>query len=226
MVAPRIGAAKIVLSLGFLFLAALSFTAVSDQIIKPLEVWYPPLLDAGRLKDVNWVVVLGGGHVSSPGFPANAQMENQSLARLVEGIRIHRMLPGSKLLLSGGAVFDPSPEAETMGSVAHMLGVNSNDTVLEKQAEDTEQQAMRIAEMLGPASIVLVTSAAHMPRAMLVFRLAGLRPIPAPVDFSDWIRSQNGPRQFFPRARELKKVESAMHEYLGLLWLKLKSASL
>jgi uncharacterized SAM-binding protein YcdF (DUF218 family) len=211
------------LTLGFVVLTALSFTAVANQITKPLELWYPPLLDAGRLKDVNWVVVLGSGHASSPGFPANAQIENQSLARLVEGIRIHRMLPGSKLLLSGAAVFDPSPEAETMGIVSHILGVNSDDTVLENQAKDTEQQAMRIAEMLGPASIVLVTSAAHMPRAMLVFRQAGLRPIPAPVDFSDWIRSQSGPRQFFPGAKKLKKVESALHEYLGLLWAIVRS---
>ena len=85
----RIGAAKIVLTLGFLVLTALSFSAVADPFIKPLELWYPPLLDAGRLKNVNWVVVLGGGHASNPEFPANAQLENPSLARLVEGIRIH-----------------------------------------------------------------------------------------------------------------------------------------
>ena len=85
----HIGAAKIVLTLGFLVLAALSFSAVADQFIKPLELWYPPLLDTSPLKDVKWVVVLGGGHASNPEFPANAQIENSSLARLVEGIRIH-----------------------------------------------------------------------------------------------------------------------------------------
>jgi uncharacterized SAM-binding protein YcdF (DUF218 family) len=216
----RLGAAKIILTFGVILLTALSFNAVANQIIKPLELWYPPVLDAEKLKDVNWVVVLGGGHASNPDFPANAQIENQSLARLVEGIRIHRMLPGSKLLLSGGAVFDTAPEAETMGSVAHMLGVNPNDTVLENQAKDTAQQATHISVMLGSAPIVLVTSAVHMPRAMLVFQQAGLRPIPAPVDFSDWIGNQSGPRRFFPGAKGLKKVESALHEYLGLLWAR------
>jgi hypothetical protein len=34
----RIGAAKIVLTLGFLVLTVLSFSAVADQIIKPLEL--------------------------------------------------------------------------------------------------------------------------------------------------------------------------------------------
>ena len=37
----RIGAAKIVLTFGVLVLAALSFSVVADQFIKPLELWYP-----------------------------------------------------------------------------------------------------------------------------------------------------------------------------------------
>ena len=48
----RIGAAKIVLTIGCLVLTALSFSAVADQFIKPLELWYPPLIDTGSLKDV------------------------------------------------------------------------------------------------------------------------------------------------------------------------------
>jgi len=116
----RIGAAKIVLTLGILVLAALSFSAVADQFIKPLELWYPPLLDTSTLTDLKWVAVLGAGHASNPTLPPNDQIGSSSLARLIEGIRIHRELPGSKLLLSGGAVFDPVPEAETMAAVARM----------------------------------------------------------------------------------------------------------
>jgi len=47
----RIGVAKIVLRLGFLALTALSFTAVANQIIKPLELWYPSLLDIIGMED-------------------------------------------------------------------------------------------------------------------------------------------------------------------------------
>jgi predicted transporter len=46
-----IGAAKIVLTLGILVLAALSFSAVADQFIKPLELWYPPLLDNSGMEN-------------------------------------------------------------------------------------------------------------------------------------------------------------------------------
>ena len=128
------GTAKIVLTLGFLVLTALSFTVVADQVIKPLELWYPPLLETSELKDVKWVVVLGGGHISNAERPPNAQVFNSSLSRIIEGIRIHRALPESKLILSGGAVFDPVPEAVTMSAVASMLGVSPKDMILESPA--------------------------------------------------------------------------------------------
>jgi uncharacterized SAM-binding protein YcdF (DUF218 family) len=216
----RIGAAKIVLMLGFLVLTALSFSAVADQFIKPLELWYAPLLDTSGMKDFKWVVVLGGGHISNPTLPPNSQIGDSSLARLIEGIRIHRELPGSKLLFSGGAVFDPVPEAETMAAVARMLGVSPDDMVLESQSKDTGQQSQFIQGIIQNDGFVLVTSAIHMPRAMLVFEQKGMRPIPAPTEFGDWMRKETTPYRFFPRASELRKVEAALHEYLGLLWAK------
>ena len=151
---------------------------------------------------------------------AQCQIGSSSLARLIEGIRIHHELPGSTLLLSGGAVFDPVPEAETMAAVARMLGVSPDDLVLESQSKDTGQQAQFLQAIIRNDRCVLVSSAIHMPRAMLVFEQKGLRPIPAPTDFGDWMRKETNPYRFFPRAGELRKVETAVHEYLGLLWAK------
>ena len=37
--------------------------------------------------------------------------------------------------------------------------------------------------MIGREKFILVTSAAHMPRSMALFRKRGLQPIPAPADF-------------------------------------------
>jgi uncharacterized SAM-binding protein YcdF (DUF218 family) len=178
-------------------------------------------LELENLLQIKWVVVLGGGQNFAPELPSNSMLENPSLSRLIEGIRIHRMLPGSKLVLSGGGVFDTRPEAATMADVAMMLGVDPAALVVEALSKDTQDQAYQLRKMLGQTPIILVTSASHMPRAMLVFENAGLRPTPAPVDFSDWRRSHHEPGDFFPRAKELKKVESALHEYLGILWVRL-----
>lgn len=69
------------------------------------------MTDLQKVHAVKWIVVLGGGVVSDTRLLANNQSLCSSLARLVEGIRIHNNLKGSKLILSGGADFVPVPEA-------------------------------------------------------------------------------------------------------------------
>ena len=127
--------------------------------------------------------MLGGGHVSDPRLPANSQISAAALGRVVEGVRLHKAVPGSKLLLSGGAVFDPVPEAEVMAQIAVLLGVKPQDIRLESDSRDTAEEAEIIAKMIGREKFILVTSAAHMPRSMALFRRRGLQPIPAPADF-------------------------------------------
>jgi hypothetical protein len=34
------------------------------------------------------------------------------------------------------------------------------------------------------------------------------------------MRKEANPYRFFPRAGELRKVEAALHEFLGLLWAR------
>ena len=70
----------------------------------------------------------------------------------------------------------------------------------------------------------MVTSALHMPRAMAIFRKQGMEPIPAPTDYVVKVR-EGGVRlgMFIPSAGALEKVGRAIHEYLGLLWGKLRS---
>lgn len=41
-------------------------------------------------------MVLGAGHVIDNAFPITSQLSRAALMRLVEGIRIYRMYPGSK----------------------------------------------------------------------------------------------------------------------------------
>ena len=42
-----------------------------------------------------WIVVLGGGHVSDPSLPANSQINPAALARVVEGVRLYKAIPGA-----------------------------------------------------------------------------------------------------------------------------------
>lgn len=206
---------------GAITVTLLSLQPVANEIIKPLEMCYPPLVEFDGLQKVRWVVVLGGGHASNPDRPANLQIGSSTLARLVEGLRVLSRLPGSRLLLSGGAVFDPVPEADTMSAVAKALRGGDVDPVLERNSKDTRDQARLIAAIVKDDPFVLVTSAIHMPRAMLLFRQQGMDPVPAPAEIADFSPRDLQPACFFPRAASLGKVEAAWHEYLGLLWAKM-----
>jgi len=81
-----------------------------------------------------------------------------------------------------------------------------------------------VKEIVGKDKFILVTSAAHMPRAMGLFRKQGMEPIPAPTDYMAGER-EGGLRlgMFFPSAGSLEKAGSAIHEYLGMVWGKLRS---
>ncbi|MBF0271160.1 MAG: YdcF family protein [Magnetococcales bacterium] len=199
-------------------LTLLSFKPVADALVRPLEGRYGAYV-AYPERVVSHVVVLGGGAVDDPALPVTSQLSTESLTRLVEGIRIARLHPGSRLVLSGGGVRAAFTEARIMGQVALGLGVPGERIVLEEVARDTENQARLIQDLVGNEPFVLVTSAVHLPRSMALFRKRGMAPIPAPTDHrakafgSDWLALWNG-----IAPRQLEAVHAAVHEYLGLLW--------
>jgi len=218
-------AGKIFVSVGVILLILCTYGPVPRLLLKPLENRYPPLLSVKNLPEIRWIVILGGGHTSDPQMPANSQLYHSSLARLVEGIRLHHSLPGSKLILSGGALYDPVPEAEVLADVALALRVDKQNLILESLSRDTEEEARLIQKMVGKDAFALVTSASHMPRAMAFFRKLGMHPIPAPTDYGikESLGEEISPGIFFPGSMELRNTEAAVYEYLGLAWAKLRN---
>ncbi len=220
----KIRTGKVVILIGVILLTFLSYDVSPKLLLKPLEHQYPPILELKDLPKVKWIIVLSGGYDSDPKIPMNSQLFHASLSRLVEGIRLHHLIPGSKLILSGGALFDPVPEAEIMANIAQDLGVSREKMILESVSRDTEDQAGLIQKFVGNDRFILVTSAAHMPRSMALFKKLGMQPIPAPTDYR--VRKKQGdeinPKTFFPQVDELEKTTTAIYEYLGLAWTKLR----
>ncbi len=160
--------------------------------------------------------------MSDPQVPITSQLSNASIARLIEGLRFHNMLPESKIILSGGGYFDPVPNAKIMADVALSIGINKEDLVLESVSKDTKDEAILIQKIVGKDRFVLLTSASHMPRSMVLFKKCGMHPIPAPTDYFVKKRQRVSPGIFFPSANNLCKAERAFHEYLGIAWAKLR----
>jgi uncharacterized SAM-binding protein YcdF (DUF218 family) len=72
--------------------------------------------------------------------------------------------------------------------------------------------------MVGSRKFILVTSAAHMPRAVALFKKHGRQPIPAPADYRVKEAQGADPNRVFPQAIPLCWAQIAWHEYLGLAW--------
>lgn len=208
------GAVLVAATLAFL---VMGYGVFSDSILAGLERRHPPLdIQAARDAGIRWVVVLAGGHVSSGGLPVASQLLDETLVRLVEGIRIQRSLPGARLLVSGGRVSDPKASAALMAELARGLGVGQMDIVVEDVSRDTHEEALLIRPMIGPQQFVLVTSAYHMPRSMALFRAQGMQPVAAPVGHRIIDRDYLSVWSFFPQAKNLRNCEIVIHELLGI----------
>lgn len=220
---------KVLVTIGLVALTILSYEPVSRALNAPLDCMFEFYkTDTGSQDSVKteervkYVVVLAGGHNSDPSIPISSRLYSQPLIRLMEGIRVFRQNPGSKLVLSGCGAFDPVPEAHVMADVAGFLGVEKNDIILESRSNDTKDQAILIKQIVGDQSFVLVTSAIHMPRSVALFRKQGMNPIPAPAGQTARARQVLTPDLFFPKSIFLANSSRAMHEYLGLIWASLQ----
>ena len=214
---PKTGRVLCVAGLALLIWAGLgwsgrAYLARLERQYTPLDVAAQP---AATVAQWHYVLVLGAGHVSDPRLPANSQLGGASLYRLVEGIRLHRHLPGSRLILTGGPGLDVVPNADVVAAVAQELGVAQEDLIVLGKPRDTREEAVSVRGIVGAAPFVLVTSAAHMPRAMRVFAEAGLHPIPAPTDFGYPTGPGHNPAEFFPTAGGLGATERAFYEAMA-----------
>ncbi len=202
---------------GVAILYLFSFSPFGYLILRPLESQYQPISLSSLNKEVRWIVVLGGGSRSDKALTPEDRLGDASLKRLLEGVRLSRLLPRARLVLSGGDYRGISPDAVIMQQVALDQGVARDRMILESASVDTIDQAKFLRDRLGQAPFYLVTSAGHMPRAMRMFKRPGTQPIAAPTDFHAlWAPLQV--TDFFPQAGTLANTERAFYEYLGLCW--------
>ena len=209
---------------------------VGNSLLKGLESKYQPLLDVSNAAGpapaegqglwpaggAKWVVVLGAGMTSDPKVPLTSQLSEGSVIRTIEGIRLWRQIKGSKLIFSGGAVFNTQSEAYGMARLAGQLGVPDSIIILEDKSLDTDDQARLVKEMVKGDTIVLVTSAAHMLRSVSLFKKQGVVLIPAPTNYLTKDDPKFKPSRLFPGSGNIQAAETLFHEYMGLVWSKLK----
>lgn len=218
----RIGISFVIIAWIVLLISSLGITGSS--LIHSLERQSGSRADPQKLANegVKYIVVLGGGVNRDAVDPIDA-VRYDSLTRVIEGIRLHKGIPGSRLILSGGKYTEKDiSSAEAMAGVALKFGVPRDAMILEDKSWDTEAEARFLKPVIGKNPFALVTSAFHMKRSLMTFRRFGLDPIPAPTEFKmKELKIYFG--TFLPRASGAEMTESALHEYLGVAWTYIKN---
>ena len=215
--------ARIIISIAIGWILVISTSFIPKLLVSNLENRYKVFSLqslAGNSKPVN-ILVLGAGFSDDDRFPPNNNLSETALARLCEGIRIHRIIPGSTLITSAKGWENEISQAEVTAQAAIVLGVDSLRIKMQKKPENTWQEAEQYKQLFGDsAQLILVTSSSHMPRAIYLFQKEGLHPIAAPANHLIKIGKHKRFWDWLPSVDNIQKMECAIHEFLGLVWAK------
>lgn len=206
---------------------------VAMTLARSLEWRYAPAPDAAStLPHADAIVVLGGA-TRTPGYPRPTAEVNEAGDRLLYAAWLYNQGAAPVIVLSGGAAPWSGPqgisEAEVMAGLLQRLGVPETALWLETTSWNTYENAGASLDLLkahNVESIILVTSAIHMPRAYATFACPEIDVTPAPTDFwvsqAEWdyytqptlsIQLMN----LLPSAQDLLLTTQAIKEYIGMV---------
>ncbi|MHB1216384.1 MAG: YdcF family protein [Thiobacillus sp.] len=216
---PRLAMSLILLAT--LALYALSTPWVGGLLQKSLEISTP--LSPSQLQAADAIVVLGGGRRIAAAEYGSDTLNGISLERLRYATHLHRA-SGLPILASGG-----KPGGGTLSEgriMQHILQTEYGIAPrwIEDAALTTWDNARLSAPLLkaqGIQRIVLVTHAWHLRRAVPLFEAQGLSVIPAGIQFSS--TRIDTLFDLLPTPAGLRDSTFALHEWLGILWYKLRS---
>ncbi len=197
------------------------YPLVPNMLLNSLANRYPAVVSVQPgLTDV--VVLAAGGFSEDDAVPINARVPAESLVRLMEGVRLHKALPGSRLWVSVPGPQDAGQTATLLSELAALVGVDPEGLHPLTGARTTRCEARLARAALPPAQpFYLVTSTYHMPRSMLLFRQEGLAPLAAPAGRAGLPRDRPAHPHLLPDAENLSTARRALHEYLGMAWARL-----
>ncbi len=209
---------------GLVLLYGLSTAPLAGQLVAWIETT-PALSMPVQKQAAGAIVVLGAGRYNSaPEYGGVDSVDQLALVRLryAETLREQTGLP---ILTSGGRPNDELyAEAELMAQ-ALKSDFDGLARWTESKSRNTFENAICskfILDGQGIHRVLLVTHAAHMPRALYAFEKAGLEAIPAPTGYlKDTFRNASVLQRWLPSLTALQLSRTALHEWLGLLYYRM-----
>ncbi len=198
--------------------------------LRPLEEKFilNPDLSGDNISLKQPIIVVLSGDSSSGNLLTDecvSEVGEISLARLIGAYLLYKKIE-CPILVSGGVIpgiGEVTPAASIMEEVLMELGVPAENILRESKSSTTLENAVFTLNMLTGFSfqeVILVTSAVHMPRAILAFQNDVLTILPAPVNFLYEDKSP-GVLDIFPNRRSWEHNLRAIHEWIGLIYYKI-----
>lgn len=166
-------------------------------------------------------VILLGGVTDGRVMAATGEVAfNDAIERAV---RVHELLRDGKarFAIISGAEYDPSlrkfGEAVVVARQLTAWGIDPSRIIVEDKARNTRENAVyskEIVDARGFKRVLIVTSAAHMPRSLECFNAVGLPVDALLVDYRahDWGMTLGG---VLPRPYALSQTTSVLRELFG-----------
>ena len=167
---------------GLVLLFLVSLRAVSDSLCYVMENQYPHL-QAAQCPLADVVVALSGYADEKKRFPGEIQW-NDAVDRFEGAVQLFRMQKAPIILFTDAQSPDHDghdPTAELVRQAAMEHGIPASAIRLTRPVATTAEEAEAVWDYLrqtGARRVILVTSAIHMTRAALLFRLAGVEFVP------------------------------------------------
>jgi uncharacterized SAM-binding protein YcdF (DUF218 family) len=184
-------------------------------VVTPLERRFPIPADPGR---VDGIIVLAGAESARLSALYGQPQLNRNADRLTTFLLLARRFPDARLVHSGDTV--PASQSAVARELLLGAGLAPERIVFERRSRNTCESPRATRDLMKPEPTerwLLVTSGYHMPRSVACFRAAGWDVTPYPTDF------RRGPDPFyFDVADNLIDLDAAAHEWVGLLYYRLR----
>jgi uncharacterized SAM-binding protein YcdF (DUF218 family) len=164
------------------------------------------------------IVVLGSGFSHDSTLPKTALLGCSALSRIVEAVRIANVYSNAKIHTSGNSVLGKTPGAIFLRGAAIELGIKPERISMQTTPYNTRSEADVFAKNYYQDidTVILVTSAIHMPRARKFFLNAGVKVLyAAPCDFLTFSDNEFAWHNFIPQVSYWFKIERLTKEMAG-----------
>ena len=196
-------------------------TPVGPDLLTALENSYA--IPSEPPAEVTGIIILGGTFDADLSAARNSLAVNDSMERVMEGLRLARRFPRAITVFSGGTgrMFEQGrPEAHEIMRWMGSAGYSSDDFLFEEKSRNTWENVAFSRDLLNPGAQdvwIVVTSAYHMPRAMKAFGLLGWPGtiIAWPTDYRTDGKMRWLPDRF-DVAGNFYKTDLAIHEFAGI----------